>query len=506
MQIVLRKINGRFDAAIATQSGGALRVLPGARSVSDALTSPAMLFVLGLAFLIAFAIAWLTTGHASPLLAAGGAHALMGTHAMVGVPVLGSVAIKAVQDEMAAKQQKLHDAFEKAGDKMDFNNTDFLALVGAKDSSEAVGKIREMNTELEDLGKKRDGLAEMERIAEGNRKRRSDPVAAIQFPNGDEREQTEKARKSQRSLGQIIVESHAFKSFKQHRQPVDSLEADVELKTAFTTSAGWSPQSIRVPGLVIEKATRPVQILDIIPTGPTTQAAVVYMEETTRTHSAAERAENATYAESAFALTQRSETVRTIGDSVPVTDEQLDDVDQVQAYLDQRLTFGVNQRLDNQVINGDGNAPNLTGIVNKAGIQTQAKGADPAQDAFYKAMVNVRVTGRAIPTAHIIHPLDWQGIRLQRTADGIYIWGSPAEAGPERMWGLMVAQADSIAQGTGITGDFATFIQLWVRKGVEIAVGYNSADFINGRKTVRAGMRVALAIYRAAAFSTITGL
>jgi hypothetical protein len=117
-------------------------------------------------------------------------------------------------------------------------------------------------------------------------------------------------------------------------------------------------------------------------------------------------------------------------------------------------------------------------------------------------MVNVRVTGRAVPSAHIMHPLDWQGIRLQRTADGIYIWGSPAESGPERMWGLMVAQADSIAQGTGITGDFVTFIQLWIRRGVEIAVGYNSTDFVNGRKTIRAGMRVALSIYRAAAFST----
>jgi hypothetical protein len=70
----------------------------------------------------------------------------------------------------------------------------------------------------------------------------------------------------------------------------------------------------------------------------------------------------------------------------------------------------------------------------------------------------------------------------------------------------MVAQADSIAQGTGITGDFVTFIQLWVRRGVEIAVGYNSSDFVNGRKTIRAGMRVALSIYRAAAFSTVTGL
>jgi HK97 family phage major capsid protein len=503
MQIVLRKIRGRFDAALAASSGSAVQFLPGG-SVHAALTSPLVLMLLGLAFLVAIALASLFGGH--PLVAS---HVSLAHSSLGFAGMAGTAARKLVEDEMAAKQQKLHESFEAAGAEMDFNKKEFLELVGAKDSVEAVEKVRVMNTELEDLGKKRDGIVEMERLADVNRKRRSEPATVLNMPATDEeREQLDKNRK-RRSIGQIVVESHAFKSFKKHKNACDSMEEDVspmEAKTAFTTAAGWSPQTTRVPGLVIEKATRPIQVIDMLPTGPTNQAAVVYMEETTRTHSAAERSENAAYAESAFALTQRSETVRLIGDSVPVTDEQLEDVDQVQSYLDQRLNFGVNQRLDNQIINGDGNAPNLTGIVAKSGIQTQARGTDPQQDAFYKAMVNVRVTGRAIPSAHIIHPLDWQTIRLQRTADGIYIWGSPAEAGPDRMWGLIVAQADSLTQGTGITGDFVTFIQLWIRRGVEVAVGYNTSDFVNGRKTIRAGMRVALAIYRAAAFSTVTGL
>jgi HK97 family phage major capsid protein len=490
MSIVLRKINGRYDAALAATGSG------GPTYSNIARPTRGLGLLLGLVALVAVLIA------AVFLMP----HAGHSPHALVAFAG-SSVAVKQVQDEMAAKQQKLHDVFEKAGNEMDFNKPEVLQLVGAKDSKEAVEKVRAMNTELDDLGTKRDGLVDMDRIAELNRKRRSEPDTALRFPGADD--QPDQKRKAQKSLGRLVVESHAFKSFLKHKTPFDSVDDTLdpmETKAAFTTAAGWGPQTTRVPGLVIDKATRPIQVLDILPTGPTAQAAVVYMEETTRTHSAAERAENAAYAESAFALTQRSDTVRLIGDSVPVTDEQLEDVDQVEAYLNQRLGFGVNQRLDNQVINGDGNAPNLTGILNKAGIQTQAKGTDPSQDAFYKAMVNVRVTGRAIPSAHIIHPLDWQGIRLQRTADGIYIWGSPAEAGPERMWGLMVAQADSIAQGTGITGDFVTFVQLWIRKGVEIAVGYNTSDFVNGRKTIRAGMRVALSIYRAAAFSTVTGL
>jgi HK97 family phage major capsid protein len=146
-----------------------------------------------------------------------------------------------------------------------------------------------------------------------------------------------------------------------------------ELKATFLTSSGWAPESLRT-GLVVDKATRPLQVLDIIPAATTDMAVVKYMEETTRTHAGAERAENASYAESSFVLTERSETVRSIGESVPVTDEQLEDVAGSQSYLEQRLGFGVRQRLDGQIVIGGGTGSDLTGVKNKSGIQTQAKG------------------------------------------------------------------------------------------------------------------------------------
>ena len=169
-----------------------------------------------------------------------------------------------------------------------------------------------------------------------------------------------------------------------------------ELKALFLTSAGWAPESTRT-GQVVEAVTRPIQVTDIIPSGRTGQASVVYMREDTRTHAAAEVAEGAAVAESEFVLSQQSSTVRTIGDSVPVTEIQLEDVPQVESYLNGRLNFGVQQRLDGQILTGDGIAPNLEGILNVTGIQTQAKGADPVMDAYYKAMVLCRVTeiGRA---------------------------------------------------------------------------------------------------------------
>ncbi len=280
-----------------------------------------------------------------------------------------------------------------------------------------------------------------------------------------------------------------------------------EFKTLFETGAGWEPESVRFPQIV-EKAVRPIQILDIMPMGIIDQAAAKYMEETTRNDNAAEKAEGAAYAESEFVLTERTKPVEKITNSVPVTDEQLEDVAQAQSYLDGRIRFGIRQRLDSQMLVGDGNTPNLDGILNVSGIQTRAKGADPTPDAFFKAMNdNLLLIGRVNATHHIIHPTNWAPIRLERTADGIYIWGNPMDVGPERLWGLPVVVSDAITLGTGLTGAFdPAWIQLLERRGIVLELGFVGDQFKEGKQTIRASMRAVLVTYRPAAFCTVTGV
>ncbi len=319
-------------------------------------------------------------------------------------------------------------------------------------------------------------------------------------------------QKQFKAIGQQLIE-HADWQKMRKQKGFELKFADIGLadlivgtKTLFERTAGWAPESVR-SGVVVPGVTRPLQVMDIMPTGGISQAVAKYMEETTRTHAAAEKDEGAAYAESTFALTERTQTVEKITDSVPVTDEQLEDEAMAQSYLNERIGFGVRQRLDLQIIQGDGSTPNLQGILDKGGIQTQAKGSDPVPDAFFKLMTKLRVTGRVVPTHSLMHPNDWQGIRLLRTTDGIYIWGNPSEAGPERLWGLPVVQADSLDENTGIVGSFeGSWIQLLERRGLSVEMGFVNDDFTKGKQTIRASMRVVIVIYRAAAFGTVTSI
>jgi HK97 family phage major capsid protein len=431
---------------------------------------------------------------------------------------------KEAQEKLQTRQDDMAKVIAEAktdSGELDFRNVKSLGTP-AGDSIAVAEKFKALNDEADALCKHIETLGAAEKAAADHADREKG-IRGFTFPGQGVGNGGRPANEGQfKSLGQQMTEAKEFKAWRDNSKSggvdiaLDALPSDFLAKAAqfqtlgnkalMTTAAGFAPESLRLPGFV-DAVTRPIQLLDILPMGQVSQAAVPYMEETTRTHAAAEAAEGAAFAESTFVFTQRSIPVVKITDSLPVTDEQLEDVALIESYANGRLAFGVRQRLDQQAMSGNGTAPNMRGILNTAGIQTLARGADPQMDALYKAMVRIRTIGRALPTHQCIHPLDWQDIRLTRTADGIYIFGSPMEAGPERLWGLPVVQNESIAENTSLVGSFEpSWITLFERRGIDLQVGYVGNQFGQGIRTMRADMRAALVLFRPAAFHTVTGM
>jgi HK97 family phage major capsid protein len=407
-------------------------------------------------------------------------------------------ALKDKEGALTAKRAEMSDIFKQAGQEMDL--TQVKSIKGTTVDKSA--HIRKLNDEITALGKEVDDLrvvakaAERAKVAELGGGEHGDGAAEDDYERP--------GRPRQKSIGELFTESDAFTGKKGAIGPSATL--DINLKTLMTTSAGWAPEVFRMDRIV-EDAQRPIQVVDLIPQVQTTQSAVEYMEESTFTNAAAEVAEGGPFPEAALAFTQQSSPVRKVAVWLPVTDEQLEDVPQIQGYINNRLPFMIRQRLDAQIISGNGTAPNLRGIQAVVGIQTQAKGTDPTPDAIYKAIVKVETVGQATANLVAMHPNDWQDIRLLRTADGLYIWGNPSDSGPERIWGLRVVRAQALTENTALVGDFQNFCQLAVRRGIDVQVS-NSHDtyFVNGKQAIRADMRVALVVFRPEAFATVTGI
>ncbi len=406
------------------------------------------------------------------------------------------------RNELEAKNKKLAQVFEEAGPEMDMDKVKCLE----GNSHAKAEKIKQLNDELTDISKEVDRLAGIEKIADDTKRRTEGLTKAnrIILPGvpGDGIVGPRGEIIQPKSLGQLLIESKAYKN----REQSAPAELDIELKTLFSTSAGWAPEVLRT-GRVVEDAQRPIQVTDAFPAGATGMNSIKYMEETTFTSAAAEAAEGGAYGESALALTEQTSPVQKVATFLPITDEQLEDEVRVSSYVDNRLRFMLGQRLDLQLLVGDGSSPNLRGVLNVVGIQTQAKGADSVPDAIRKGITKVRVTGRANPNRIIMHPNDWEAIVLLKTADGIYIWGSPSMAGPERIWGLPIVQSDAETENTAVLGDFLVHSELVSRRGIIVKISdSHSTYFIEGKQAIRADVRIALIFYRPEAFCTITGI
>jgi len=339
----------------------------------------------------------------------------------------------------------------------------------------------------------------------------ADEVTKANRPNfgGNPAGQLAEVKIDRRGIGQRFVESKEYGDFlRSHSSDSESASVtfdDISLKTLMTTVTGWPTESTR-SGVVVPYSVRPIQITDVIPTLQTKMNSFVYLEHTGWTNTAVETAEGAEKPEAVLSLTEKSSQIRKIPVHIPVSDEALEDVPGIQQWIEEQLAFMVRQRLDSQIVNGTGTGVNLLGILSTVGIQTVAKGTDPTPDAIKKAMTKVRVTGRGIPSALLIHPNDWQEVQLLRTTDGIYIAGSPWDMGPSRVWGMTVVESDAVPEGTAIVGDFTNFTRLIERKSLTIKVGYSGTQFISNIRTILAELRVGFVVLRPTAICTITGV
>lgn len=374
-------------------------------------------------------------------------------------------------------------------------------------TDDEIGTLTQLNSEMTDLGKKYETAAALEETAARTAREMKDyaqPVTRLEM-GAPAKEAGE--YKSFHSLIAGWKDIAAFRSgdIKSTRIEIPDATAarELGLKTLLA-STDWDivadRQALTIPSVQLEYT-----VSDLMLQGRTTSNAITYMAESTFTNNAAETAEGGAKPESALDFTLHTDAVRKIATWIPVTDEMLDDVPMMESYVRERLGFMVKQREEYQLINGDGTAPNISGILDRSGIQTQARGTDPQPDAVYKAMTKVRVTGGAEPTALVVHPNDWQDIRLLRTADGMYIWGSPAEAGPERIWGLTVRQTTAIAENTGLVGAFRPFAQVFRRSGITVEMTRDYDTYRTSNKAlIIAESRLALAVYREEAFCQIT--
>jgi hypothetical protein len=65
----------------------------------------------------------------------------------------------------------------------------------------------------------------------------------------------------------------------------------------------------------------------------------------------------------------------------------------------------------------------------------------------------------------VLHPSDYQGLVLEKTADVEYLHGDPTNSEVGTVWGKQVIASTVLTAGTALVGAFAAGPQLWDREG-----------------------------------------
>jgi HK97 family phage major capsid protein len=254
-------------------------------------------------------------------------------------------------------------------------------------------------------------------------------------------------------------------------------------------------------------------VRSLIPTRSVTTDKVQFIRQTVFTNAAAAVAAGGVKPTTVISAAREEAPIRVIAHVSEAMDRMLlSDHDQLTQFIDSQLRLGVLLEEEDQIINGNGTPPNISGILDQASLQTQAKGADPTPDAVHKAITKVRNVF-VEPDAVVFHPSDWEEVALLRNADGVYLWGSPSNEAEPRIWGKPVVVTPVIAQGTALVGAFGVAATVYEREGARVTFAETGLSDVAGEELFmknqirfRGESRLGLAIIRPDAFCSVTGV
>lgn len=315
-------------------------------------------------------------------------------------------------------------------------------------------------------------------------------------------------------LGERVVTDEAFRQFRARgKSGTAAIDLPGGIRALFTTETGGVAQPDRRPGVVQVTREAPLRIADLIDRQTTTQSSVEYVRDNlaAENENAAEVAEGGVKPESDWSLTEETAPVRTIAHFTNITRQAADDDAQMVGYIEGRLAFGLERRLDRQILAGDGTAPNLRGILNTSGIGTYVAPAAEAAVVSIRRGITVAQESEYDPDTVVLHPQEWERIDLSTDNSGAFRLANAANATQPRVWGLTVVTSTAVANtagtvgGTALIGSFREGATLWEREGVRILMtDSHASNFTSNILTLLAEMRAGLSIWRPRAFVAVT--
>lgn len=316
----------------------------------------------------------------------------------------------------------------------------------------------------------------------------------------------------EKTAGENLVETENFKAFRDGSAQKARVEIEEqadkkeEAVTPITTPTGAIVQAYRRPG-IMPGAFRPLTIEGLFPSLPISTNAFEYVQENEakNVNGAAFVAEAAQKPFGSTDFEAKTGTVKTIAHLARISKQLMADAPALVAYINQRLVYGVDLVVEDQLVTGDGTGQNLSGILHDGNYTVH--GATKANLGKAPTIFDLILFAKAKvedaffrPNVILLNPVDWTSMLMEKNASGDYYLGHPASVAPKYLWGLPVWTTPAITQGKFLVGDFNAAATLWTRQGMTVEMFEQDVDNVQKNLvTIRAERRLGFGVERAAA-------
>jgi HK97 family phage major capsid protein len=272
--------------------------------------------------------------------------------------------------------------------------------------------------------------------------------------------------------------------------------ARFEVKNTVTTDS-TNTFPMQKPG-IIPGNFAPMSIRSVLNSIGVSGNMVNAIREAAWTNSAAEVAQAAAKPESALTFEQYNVPITTVAHWIKISNQLLADAPAVVAYIETRLRDGLAQRIDAQLLNGNGTAPNLSGLTDTGNFTAYTPTAgDLLVDAINRAKYALWATGNT-PDTVIVNPAAWGAMERTRegTGTGMYLYGMPGVPGNMNPFGVQIVLSNHMPAANFLIGALRQSAVVYSRQGSVIDMGYVNDDFTKNLITIRAEERLGLGVER----------
>lgn len=241
----------------------------------------------------------------------------------------------------------------------------------------------------------------------------------------------------------------------------------------------------------------PLVIRDLLTTIEIQTDSVEFSFIDTFTNNAGMVAELAKKPQSELTFDMETLPTRVIAHFIKASKQALSDNTFLQGLIDNRLRRGLDAKIEQQLLLGDGLTQNLRGLLPNAtafsNTQLSTVATPNRLDVIRLAMLQTVLSGYA-SNGIVLNPLDAFTIGLTKDDVGGYLISNPlATTGNMTLWGLPVIESTSMTADNFLVGDFKQ-AELYNRWDTTVEAGYENDDFTKNMVTLLCESRLALGI------------